>query len=192
MQRGYLAGVCKFGHKDLTGEGLNDVHGHGTNVSGLIEHYAHGANYCQVIIKYYDKDADNITNATRFKAALRYAIALKVDYINISGGGINPDEVERRLILKAIKQGITIIAAAGNEKSDLKKQHYYPAEYDNAIYVIGNGTDSEHHAASSNYGDRVDFWRDGESRTAYGITMTGTSQATAIFTGEKIKEDSEE
>src|SRR5690606_17888997 len=53
--------LCKMGHKDFTGTGLNDVHGHGTHVSGLIHQHAaktadwnKSANYCQVILKYWD------------------------------------------------------------------------------------------------------------------------------------------
>jgi hypothetical protein len=37
---------CKYGHKDITGTGLEDNNGHGTNVASLIAREAKGANYC--------------------------------------------------------------------------------------------------------------------------------------------------
>jgi hypothetical protein len=42
-------------------------------------------------------------------------------------------------------------------------------------------------AKSSNYGPRVRFWEDGNNITAGGYTMSGTSQATALFTGNMVK-----
>jgi subtilisin family serine protease len=189
LDLGREMGICKFGHKDFTGEGVIDVHGHGTNVSGLIHRGAAGSDYCQVIIKYYSKNATNQENVDREMEAIAYAIAIKVDYINISGGGVNPFLKEKVLIEKALAHGIKVIAAAGNEKSDLLTHTFYPAMYDDRIIVVGNGTDEEHKAKTSNYGDRVDAWRDGEKQTAFGITETGTSQSTAIYTGELIKTD---
>lgn len=184
-------GICKFGHRDFTGEGLNDVHGHGTNISGLIQRGANGSNYCQVILKYYkpEHDMSGKIQAERFVKAIRYAISIKVDYINISGGGRAPIEEERVLINEALEKGIKIIAAAGNEHSDIDTHPYYPAFYNKEIYVVGNGTDRWHHALTSNYGDRVNVWRDGDHQFANGIIQTGTSQATAIYTGELIKAD---
>ena len=32
--------LCKTGHKDFTGTGIQDRHGHGTHISGLIDQYA--------------------------------------------------------------------------------------------------------------------------------------------------------
>lgn len=191
LDGGYDNGICKFGHKDLTGNGLNDTNGHGTNVSGLIQRNAGGSNYCQVIIKYYDENHDR-SNIDRFIAAIRYAIDLKVDYINISGGGPYAYQEEKEAINKALEKGIKIISAAGNNHSDLDVNPYYPAYYSGKVYVVGNGVDEEHKAPTSNYGHRVNLWRDGQNQTAYGITNTGTSQATAIFTGELIKQDCED
>jgi subtilisin family serine protease len=188
LKEGYEAGICKFGHKDFTGEGLTDKDGHGTNVSGLINRGAHGSNYCQVIIKFYDP-YNNIRNMKHWLAAIRYAIDLKVDYINLSGGGKSPLPGEKDLIEEALNKGIKVVVAAGNENADLEEQPYYPAFYDPRIIVVGNGRDELHRSLMSNYGTRVTVWRKGDNQTAHGITQTGTSQATAIYTGELIKAD---
>ena len=40
----------------------------------------------------------------------------------------------------------------------------------------------------SNYGDRVDFWENGEAQKIFGMTMEGTSQAAAIRTGKIVRQ----
>jgi hypothetical protein len=61
--------ICPDGHKDFTGQGLQDINGHGTHISYLIDQYAKNfillkdgdssklksikSNYCQIILKYY-------------------------------------------------------------------------------------------------------------------------------------------
>jgi len=184
--------ICEHWHKDLTGDGIIDTHGHGTNVSGLIDSGAKGSNYCQVIIKYYNPRSHDLDNMYRFVKAIQYAIDIHADYINISGGGVRPSIEEMIVIERALNRGIKIISAAGNERSDLTNKTYYPAMYDDRITVVGNGLNNVHHSLTSNYGARVNEWRDGENRIGFGITQTGTSQATAIYTGELIKKDYEE
>lgn len=181
------SGLCKMGHKDLTGNGLHDTHGHGTNVSGLIHRFAKRKNYCQVIIKFFEEDGPDHENAQRSIKALQHAINISVDYINYSAGGPDQIPAERRLIKQALDQGIVIVAAAGNDGIDLDLDcYYYPACYDKRIVVVGNRRRNGKKAFSSNYGSVVDVWELGISQTAYGITMTGASQATAVTTGKLI------
>jgi subtilisin family serine protease len=204
--------LCDSGHKDFTSTGLNDRHGHGTHISGLIDQYAKGyifswgkdnwhidkinVDYCQIIIKYYDPKAQNSDNMRNTIEAFRWAIAQHVDIINYSGGGEVPSTTEKAVILEALNKGIKIVAAAGNEKSDIDKKssHYYPAYYDKRIYIVGNLVeDGKHIAKSSNYGKSVNSWEIGTNVIskipghAVG-TMTGTSQATAIKTGKLVHE----
>ena len=123
-------------------------------------------------------------------AALRYAINIKVDFINISGGGSGFHEDERKLISSALHRGITIVVAAGNDKCQLGKGscEYFPAMYDRRIIVVGNGRTEKDRAPSSNWGSVVDFWIDGtEKKGEYGKPMSGTSQATAIQTGKLVR-----
>src|SRR6185312_7300812 len=65
---GHGAKLCKFGHKDFSGNNRVDFsyntvtpipldsHGHGTNIIGIIDNQAKesGANYCIIVLKYYD------------------------------------------------------------------------------------------------------------------------------------------
>lgn len=222
--------LCKFGHKDFTGSGnIYDNHGHGTHIAGLIDQYAKGivlqkqedtekykellskkVKYCIVVMKYYDPrtPGNNLTNTIK---AIQYAINLKVDIINYSGGGTDFSKEEEKLVKKAIKAGIKYVAAAGNERSNLNIEKYYPASIDGVIAVgnleklsyaesdlwsnrsiIHKGKYIGIRAASSNYGNRVDVWKLGTDIVSYKSStelsiLTGTSQAAAIETGEIVK-----
>ena len=103
--------------------------------------------------------------------------------MNISAGGPISDFNERAIIYTMLDNGITIVAAAGNTKINLDKNcNYFPACYDERIHVIG--TSNRYY---SNYGKIVDVYLNGTEQTAYGITLSGTSQAAAIYTGKLIK-----
>lgn len=206
--------MCAKGHKDFSGLGLKDNHGHGTHVSGIIDQYAKNflfsklepeqfkeidnltMHYCQIIIKYYDSRATGSDNLKNTIKAFKWAIAQKVDIINYSGGGVEADPRERAIIKVALNRGIKIVAAAGNERSDIDKHKYYPAMYDKRIYIVGNLVDSESReiASSSNYGKSINTWEVGTNvmsrmpnNLKFGF-MTGTSQATAVKTGKLVRE----
>lgn len=203
---------CKSGHKDFTNTGLDDRHGHGTHISGIVDQYAKNyiftfgkspkkidelkENYCQIIIKFFDpKQGMFADNLAQTKLALRWAIDQKVNIINYSGGGTEPSKEEKALIVEALDKGIIIVAAAGNERSDIDKHKYYPAMYDKRIHVVGNLVKLQPReiANSSNRGESVTDWEIGTNVLSrlpderYGL-MTGTSQATAIKTGKLVRE----
>ncbi len=190
MMQGYAKGICKMGHRDFTGKGIHDDHGHGTNISGLIHQYAKGLKYCQVILKFHIEDADGEENMTRMVSAIQYAVNIKVDFINISAGGSGISAIEEEAVMQALDNGITVVTAAGNEECNLDKKEceYFPAIYDKRIVVVGNGITEEDRTPSSNWGSAVDFWIDGNSKKGeYGGYMSGTSQSTAIQTGKLVR-----
>lgn len=143
--------LCKYGHKNFSNnkeatkpEGFKsavplDNHGHGTNIVGLIEQYAGDANYCIVILKYFDPKVTGLNNLASVEA-FEYAIDINADYINYSGGGVESSYQENKLVKEFLNKGGKIIAAAGNEKSDidLKDKHFFPAMADQRVIVVGN------------------------------------------------------
>ena len=209
---------CKSGHRDFTGQGLDDHHGHGTHISGIIDQYAKNyifdgksyskidsieIEYCQIIIKYWDSSTDVNTDPLMATIkALRYAIDQEVDIINYSGGGNEESKEEKELIKEALDKGIKVVAAAGNgarDKNgsfkgyDISKKPYYPAAHDPRIYVVGNITKTNTIVESSNTGNNVKYWEVGDrvlSRLPGSSYgyMTGTSQATAVKTGKLVRE----
>lgn len=192
--------LCKYGHRNFTElpdsrkiEGLKaevpvDNHGHGTNIAGLIQKYAGNANFCMVILKYYDPkviDSNNMKNTIK---AIQYATAIGANYINYSGGGTDFSPEERNAVKKFLDKGGKFVAAAGNERSDLKKRGYYPAMDDTRVIRVGSRKPSGEIESYSNYGEPITRWEYGTDAVGFGVTMSGTSQAAAIATGKIINE----
>lgn len=180
---------------------LTDNHGHGTHIAGIIGARSGNSfgisgvapNVSLMVLKYYDPKASNSNNLKNTVQAIRYAIKMKANIINYSGGGTDYSAEEFAAVKEAEKAGILFVAAAGNEKSnsDETGKHYYPADYDlsNIISVTAVNKDETKVLPSSNYGVRtVDLAAPGENiystlpNNTFGM-MTGTSQATAFVSG---------
>lgn len=142
---------------------------HGDNVTHII---SDGLNdYCIYHLKVFSP-----TNPYPLYKAVYEAIRLKVDIINISGGGPGSDDHEKAAFRYAAFKHVIVIAAAGNESNDLDKDcNFYPACYESVISVGNIGR-------KSNYGEFIDVWMHGINVTAGGVTLSGTSQAAAMFT----------
>lgn len=176
--------------KDSTSSTPKDSHGHGTHVAGIIKSI-----YPEVkllALKYYNPLASGHANLTSTIKALKYAVDNNVAIINYSGGGPEPSSAEKKVLEEAERKGILVIAAAGNEKSniDIKKNAYYPASYGlSNIITVAAHDELNKVIASSNWGSKsVDIAAPGfrikSALPGNGAgMMTGTSQATAFVTG---------
>ena len=167
-----------------------DNHGHGTHVAGIIKSVFPDVKL--VALKYYNPQASGQQNLESTIKALEYAVRMNVDVINYSGGGPEPSVEELRVLKEAEKKGIIVVAAAGNERSNIddKKNAYYPASYGlSNIITVGAHDEEMQIIPSSNYGkNSVDIAAPGHrirSAIPQGGAgfMTGTSQATAFVTG---------
>lgn len=163
-------------------------YGHGSNVAGII--LAINPNAKIIPIKFYNKKASDETNTLNFIKALKKAIELKVNIINISGGGAEPFPAEKELIKEAEQKGIFVISAAGNEGQNLSNQPYYPASYKlSNIFTVMNNDDHNKKHSSSNFGSIVDISTIGTQVFSFSTNkdcskaLTGTSQATPIVSG---------
>ena len=168
----------------------NDDNGHGTHVAGIIRSVF--PNVKLLVLKYYNPQASGQANVDSTVAAFQYAVDKKVDIINYSGGGPEFVAEEKAAIEKAVKEGILVVAAAGNEASDidLKSNNYFPASYGlpNIIAVtaynqqlnimpLSNYGKHSVHLAAPGHRIRSSF---PNGRSGY---LTGTSQATAFVSG---------
>lgn len=192
--------LCRTGHQDFSTERVShlvgnilvpdDIDNHGTNIAGLIDANASKGStpYCFVILKYYSSKQTGYQNLMAGINALRHANKLKLDVLNYSGGGPVRDDEEYLEIKKFLDRGGLVFAAAGNDSAFLDGvvNAYYPAMYDRRIFVVGNLDSKGQRVESSNYGPFVNTWENGTDQTGYGITLSGTSQATAVTTGKKI------
>lgn len=167
-----------------------DTHGHGTHVAGIVKSVY--PNVKILPLKYYNPNASGQDNLNSTIEALRFAVESNVDIINYSGGGPEPALEELRILKLAEKKGILVVAAAGNEESDIdnKSNAYYPASYglSNIITVTAHDQNLKT-LASSNFGAKsVDISAPGhriKSALPSGRSgfLTGTSQATAFVSG---------
>ncbi|MEQ1723413.1 MAG: S8 family peptidase [Pseudobdellovibrio sp.] len=177
---------------------LDDNHGHGTHIAGIIGAEASNKkgisgispNVSLMVIKYFDPKVPNTDNLKNTILAIRYAVKMGAHIINYSGGGTDYSQDEHDTVELAEKKGVLFVAAAGNERSNSDQHHYYPADYGlkNIISVTAIDPTTEV-LASSNYGTvTVDIAAPGQNilsclpNNSYGL-MTGTSQATAFVTG---------
>lgn len=168
----------------------SDTHGHGTHVAGIVKSIFPEVRI--LALKYYNPMASGQANLNSTIKALEYAVDQNVDIINYSGGGPEPSAEELAVLKKAERKGILVIAAAGNEKSniDRKRNAYYPASYGlSNIITVAAHDQNLNLISASNWGKKsVDIAAPG-LRIKSAIPgngagyMTGTSQATAFVTG---------
>ena len=185
--------LCPTGNKDFTGEGLTDINGHGTAMTGLIEKYAKDGDYCLVIYKYYSEAVPTSVNLAREVEALEYAGNNGVEIVNLSSDG--PGFNEKEYLAIKTNPDVTFVVAAGNDglNMDLPGDQTYPACYSlKNEKVIGNVDENGKRVSSSNYGKAVTAVEMGDHVIApaihgYGV-ITGTSVSTAIYTGKLIRD----
>ncbi len=88
-----------------------------------------------------------------------YAIAANANIISMSWGGGPYSQTFQNLFDLAHAQGIVLIAAAGNDNTDILS---YPASY-NHVISVGATNSSDQRAWFSNYGDSIDVMAPGQA-----------------------------
>jgi serine protease len=172
--------------------GIRDIHG--THVAGIIGATVNngvGAHGINPNVKILPIDVFNDSwGASDYVIAqgILYAIEKGAKVINMSLGGYFSSPILEDAVKKAIDAGITVVAAAGNESTDM---YSIPASYEGVISV--GATDSKNHLANfSNYGPSVDLVAPGVDvySTVYDPTkgasfakLSGTSMASPIVAG---------
>lgn len=168
-----------------------DDHGHGTHVAGIISGSSGVApGVSLMILKYYDAQNSGSQNMASSVRALRYAIRMGATIINYSGGGVFRNEDEYQMLEWARREGLLVVAAAGNEGVNSDFFHFYPANYELPNILSVTATTREDQILNgSNFGTAtVDIAAPGKNIYStlpggnYGF-MSGTSQATAFVSG---------
>jgi subtilisin family serine protease len=170
---------------DSNGNGIVDeAYGHGTFVSGVIALVAPSAR----ILPYRVLDSDGRGNIFAVAEAIADATAAGADVINLSFGTAR--KLSSHLIDDSIKaaraQGVTIVAAAGNDGDD--KRHF-PAAQGETLSVSALSTEDDRLAWFADFGDWVDVAAPGQriagpvpgARYAW---WAGTSVATPFVAGQ--------
>lgn len=167
-----------------------DAHGHGTHIAGIIRSVYPPVKI--LTLKYFNPNASGLENLNATIEALEYATKIGVDIINYSGGGPSSSKKELAVLKRAEARGIIVVAAAGNEKSniDIERNAYYPASYGLSNIITVTAHDQKLSVLpSSNFGkNSVGLAAPGnkiKSALPGGLSgyLTGTSQATAFVSG---------
>lgn len=173
---------CKGLSRDFSGYGLKDVHGHGTNIVGLIARKMNTKTHCLVMIKYWhhqiQEDARSSTEReVIYKNVISYTNSLNPYIINLSASGFAYYPQELSLFKKIISNGGHVVVSAGNWGLDLSKDcSAYPACYPikhKRFHVVGAST------SYSNKNGPVNVIRPGTNQCALNVCLTGTSQSAA-------------
>lgn len=182
--------ICNVGNYDFTGEGLQDTHGHGSNVAWLIVKDLNPKEYCVMALKYFSTRSSSSALEWEVRSLSR-AIEYGAVLINFSGGGLLSSSSETMLVLQALSKGIKVVVAAGNNGNDLSKNcNYFPAcaVKDKNFYIVGSTYENGQKLPSSNYNGPVENWEVGyQQEGPDGKKLTGTSQATAVFSGKLLR-----
>lgn len=167
--------------------------GHGDNVVGLIGERIDSEKYCIYHIAYYfgrsDRDA-------YLKALKLTQLVANVEAINMSLGGMDEMAEETAIIKNLNDRDITIVAAAGNNRSILAKNwcDWYPAclqpkvKHPEKFWVVVSGKNGVY----SDFSNKSDGYIKIVWENGVGVgspSMDGTSQATAIRTGKMYSKD---
>lgn len=191
----------KLNHEDLKNvtalkvssiSSLDDTHGHGTHVCGLVGATANngkgGAGVAPNTTIYSIKAASpagTFETADVFEA-LSMADANGVDIVNMSLGGPSYNEIYENKVKALEAKGIAVFCATGNEATSAWA---YPASYEGSV-GIGALDYSMQRTNFSNYGNSTDYAAPGymicstvqNTTSSYGI-KNGTSMACPIFAG---------
>jgi subtilisin family serine protease len=188
-----------------------DFHGHGTHVSGIVGASVNGKGISGVaynatilplramfVIKDpTDQEMTAVGNTDDIVRAINYAVTNNADIINMSlGGRLGGDEdvIFQDAVDRAFKGGVFVVAAAGNEASNIDTVKAVPAYYDSAFSV---GSVNSYGGVSnfSNYGNTLDVMAVGEEVLSAFISgqeqlnsnqyyiMSGTSMAAPMVAG---------
>ena len=124
--------------------------GHGTMVSGLVHLVAPSAN----ILPLKAFSSDGTGNLSNIIAALYYAAQHNANVVNMSFDMSYSSPALSQAISYANKNGLVLVAAAGNESSSAR---VYPAAFSNSVAGIASTNYNDTRSSFSNYGSN-DVW----------------------------------
>ncbi len=196
VERGDLQGAVE-NLADFTGSrfGWIDFQGHGTHTAGTIGARQNNlgvigvAPQCSLLIGKVLGDDGSGTSAS-VAAGIDWAVSQKADLISMSLGSPEPSPDIHAAILRAVKAGVFVVCAAGNEQDGQAASVDtvgYPARWPETVAV--GAVDADGHVASfSSRGPEVDICAPGVDVLSTYLNggyakLSGTSMATPFVAG---------
>lgn len=165
-----------------------DTYGHGTAVASVILSENENVVLIPLVSNVYEKGKIRQVENDTLAQMIRDAVDVyQCSIINISAGLVLDKEAVREAVKYARKQGVLIVASAGNDYDVNGAVKYYPAGYDSVLAVGALTKDGKEVASFSQRGDWVNCYEIGEAvtiKTLSGKTREsdGTSYAAAKIT----------
>jgi thermitase len=168
----------------------DDDNGHGTHVTGIAgaltdngKGVAGGCFECELLIAKV-MGPIGFTTDSRIVEGINWSVNQGAEVVNLSLGGSGDSSVLRTAVNRAYSQGAVMVAAAGNEGTNVPQ---YPAAYSKVIAVSATTTDGRL-ASFSNRGDWVDLAAPGTdilstSKSGGYHRMSGTSMSAPLVSG---------
>lgn len=163
---------------------VQDDHGHGTHVSGIVVDTTPGVNIKILPIKCMNSSGSgtyiNVANA------IKRAADAGAKIINYSAVGEH-SEYKDEAVNYALQKGVTVVVASGNYGQDIDTKPTCPAHMEGCI-VVGSVNEREIRDNGSNYGEQLDLVAPGVGiKSAYlagaYAFMSGTSMAAPHVSG---------
>lgn len=190
MHSYYSSRISRSGYDyvDADNDPTNDLTGHGTHVTGIIADCTQGLPVFFYPIRILDGGGNG--KLSNLVNAIYEARDAGVRVINLSLTTTLESEALHDAIRSAKDHGICVVAAAGNNGSDVSG--ICPSHLSDAgVIIVGNAEGNINawsRASSSNYGNAVDVYAFGTgisscSRSGGYVAMSGTSMAAPHVTG---------
>ena len=175
-------------------DAYQDYNGHGTQMAGIISSVMSKMENRKAIACVYSAVVVNkrgFAKTSTIMQAIDWAITNNIKIISMSFGDYHRSALLEKMINRAVKSGIIMVAAAGNDGGFKDENRVmYPAAFDNVLSVGAKSGESI--ATYSNSDGNLDCFAQGIQKTGdidgNTITVIGTSGATALV-AEKIKKN---
>ncbi|AUF82638.1 subtilase family protein [Tetraselmis virus 1] len=178
--------------RDCTGEGPEDIDGHGTHCCGIVRSVAPDAEI--ISIKVFDKNNRAVLRSlVKALNNIMNGVYGNIDVINMSLGSGEPNQEMRMILLKLSAKGKIIICAAGNEFDHTAKDAprfgtvSWPAHF-NSTLAVGSVNVNKNRSKFSSSGPKITIMAPGEDIPSTWInreyaTLSGTSMASPFVCG---------